>query len=82
MLVRMIADEGFVQGAVTYVDHTGKFMSTKVIAKKLAALVNLDELLLGDGAAEENEVDYQHLTIRSQSTSTCGSLQAWGILLK
>lgn len=73
MLVRLIDHLGFVQGAVTYVDHTGKFMSTKVIAKKLAALVNLDELLMGDGAAEENEVDNWELTARFQSTSTSGS---------
>lgn len=40
----------------TYVDDSGKYLSVKVIAKKLTALCNLDDLLLGDSAEKTFEV--------------------------
>lgn len=39
-----------------YIDSTGKYVSTKVIAKRLAQLANIDELLLGETPQEVMEV--------------------------
>jgi len=63
---------GLAEPGCLYVDHTGKYRSSKVIAQKLASIVNLDELLIGDGEAQSYEVDLG--SIRSQNTSTSGTL--------
>ena len=41
---------------LVFVDRTGKYLSSKVIASKITALCNLDELLMGDGAEEASDV--------------------------
>jgi hypothetical protein len=45
-----------VPDGLVFVDKTGKYLSSKVIAAKLTAMCNLDEVLLGDGAEEATEV--------------------------
>ena len=47
---------GVVPEGLLFVDKTGKYLSSKVIAHKLTAMCNLDELLMGDGAQEVSEV--------------------------